>query len=389
MTDVVPPPLPVAEHQPGSSQSAGQSIDEGKGRVFPCEQCGADLTFHIGQQELKCPYCGFQKPLEIAPDAQVREQDFHAALERLKELRQKTNPDEAAAEYEVRCEACGANVVFSGTLTSSECPYCANPLQRDKVHTAPDRIAVDAVLPFAIDRDRARQNLTDWVRSRWFAPNEFLKRGVDGKFSGVYLPYWTFDSMTATRYSGARGDHYYETVGSGKDRKTVRRTRWTSASGDFQRFFDDVLVCATRGMSRDLILSLEPWPLGKGLPFTQEVLAGYLARTYDTELDQAFPEAKQRIDEAIRSEVRSRIGGDEQRIDDIDSLYEALTYKHLLLPLWLLAYRYHDKVYQVMVNAATGEVQGERPYSWIKITLAVIAGTIVAGAAATLFSHAQ
>ena len=110
------------------------------------------------------------------------------------------------------------------------------------------------------------------------------------------------------------------------------------------------------------------------MPFNKELLAGFLARTYDIELDVGFLRAKERIDKAIKAEVRRRIGGDVQRIHSINTAYNALTFKHLLLPVWMMGYRFRKKTYQVVVNAGTGEVQGDRPYSWIKIALAVLAG---------------
>jgi len=384
MPDPPPPPIPIDHDVDASTQSAGQSVDEGKGRIFPCEGCGADLKFHVGQQQLKCPFCGFEKKIELGEDSRIEEQDFHAILGQLQELKEKGR-EAAEGQHEVRCAACGATVVFVGSLTSSECPYCASPIQRDDVHKATYRIPVDGVLPFLIEKDRAQQNLSDWVQSRWFAPNAFRKRGVEGHFNGVYLPYWTFDSMTFTRYTGQRGKHYYTTVGTGKNRRRVRRTRWYPASGQFQRFFDDVLVLATRGMRRDLMQELEPWPLRKCLPFRQELLAGFLARTYEVQLDAGFHEAKNRIDQALAYDVRRRIGGDEQRVHSINTRYDAITFKHLLLPAWLLSYRYQDKLYQVMINAGTGEVQGERPYSWIKITAAVLAGIAVVATVFLLF----
>ena len=246
------------------------------------------------------------------------------------------------------------------------------------MHDADHRVPVDGVLPFLIDKKQAQTNLGEWVQSRWFAPNEFRRRGADGKFSGVYMPYWTYDSMTFTRYSGQRGEHYYVTVGTGKNKRQERRTRWYPASGSFQRFFDDVLVLAAKGLNRKFMLALEPWPLGKCVPFNQEMLAGYLARTYEIELDGGFREAKGRVESALESDVRSRIGGDTQRVHSIRTNYSAISFKHLLLPVWLLAYRYNEKIYQVMINAGTGEVQGERPYSWVKITLTVLAGLAVA-----------
>jgi hypothetical protein len=193
------------------------------------------------------------------------------------------------------------------------------------------------------------------------------------------MPYWTFDTLTANRYSGQRGEHYWVTTGSGKNKRRVRRTRWYPASGSFQRFFDDTLVVAASGVPTERLLELEPWPLKECTPFNQEMLAGFLARTYDVELEDGFSLAKGQMDKAIEEEVRSRIGGDEQRIHSINTACQAITYKHLLLPVWMLAYRYRDKTYQVVVNAGTGEVQGDRPYSWVKITLAILGGVAIAG----------
>ncbi len=370
-----------------NSDKPGRTVDDGKGRVFPCENCGADLEFHIGQQDLKCSYCGHEKLIELAPDAEITEQDFHAILEKVREWQQQSGDNTNEGQSEVRC-GCGANVVFVGSLTSSECPYCGVPLQRDKVHDSPKRVPVHGILSFQVEKEKARMNLSEWVRSRWFAPNEFLQRGVEGRFNGVYLPFWTYDSLTFSRYWGARGDDYTVTVtDSNNQTHTETHTRWTSVSGSHQRFFDDVLVLATKGMNRDLMDSLEPWTLDNIQPFTQELLAGFMARTYEVELGEGFPIAKKRIDAGIESDVRNQIGGDKQRIDKIQTRYDAITFKHLLLPVWLLAYRYHDKTFQVLVNAVTGEVQGERPYSVWKITLMVLFVLAVAGAIAYFKSY--
>lgn len=358
----------------GTTNDAGVTRDPALGRSFPCDGCGAKLEFHIGQQSLKCPYCGATKELEIPEGAEVAEQDLAAAIRKQAELRGRPGAAPAqAATAEVKCGSCGGTTAFQGTLTSSECPYCGSPLQRENVHDSPVRIPVDGVLPFGVTKEQAAANLRAWVASRWFAPNEFRRRGVHGVFSGIYLPYWTYDAMTATRYSGQRGEAYYVTVGSGKNQRRERRVSWYPASGAFQRFFDDVMVCACSGMPGKLLLALEPWPMSKVIPFAPGALSGYLARTYDLDVDAGLVTAKFRMSKAIESEVRQRIGGDEQRVHSIRTHHSALTYKHVLLPVWLLAYRYGGKPYQVAINAATGEVQGERPYSAIKIALFVLA----------------
>ncbi len=373
-----PPPIPLPQDAEASTTAEPSPGEDTRPRVFPCEQCGADLTFSIGDQQLACEYCGYVKELTKDP-AEIREQDFRAAIAKLQRVRDREVPGESEIN-EVKCEACGATVQFTGTLTSSECAYCGSPLQREHVHRSPHRIPVDAVLPFLIDHDRAHKELQAWVKSRWFAPNDFLKRGVQGRFNGIYLPFWTYDTLTFNHYTGQRGEHYYVTRGTGKNKRRVRKTRWYPASGSFKRFFDDVLVVAGRGLPDKRLNALEPWPLPRCKPFNAEMLAGFLARTYDVPLDEGFMTAKQRIDAAIRTEVKRRIGGDTQRIHHINSKYDAITYKHLLLPVWMLTYRYRDKPYQVVVNASTGEVQGDRPWSWIKITLAVLgAAALIAG----------
>lgn len=372
------------------TDDVGQTFDGGKGRIFPCESCGSDMEFHIGEQALKCPHCGHLRQIERSPDSEVLEQDFHAMLARVRQWRdaaqaKKLGVDPAAAEAEsdhreLRCDSCGGNVEFYGTLTSTVCPYCGSPIQLERAHKSEEqRIPVDGVLPFLIDLEHARQNLKQWIDSRWFAPNRFWQISAEERLNGVYLSYFTFDSMTSTAYAGQRGEHYYVTVGTGKNKRTERRTRWYPASGTFQRFFDDVLVLANTGLRRDFMLALEPWPLLKVVPFDQQLLAGLMARTYDIELDDCFAEGRQRIDAAIHSEVRQRIGGDAQVVNSVNSRYDAITYRHLLLPVWLLAYKFGNTTFQVFINAATGEVQGERPYSVWKILLAILLAIALAG----------
>lgn len=375
--------MPLVAGPKGSTQSVGEAVDNGLGRVFPCDQCGADLEFAVGCQQLKCPFCGYEKALEFSADATVAERNIDEMLEKLTDLRRQGVKDQQQSS-EVRCDSCGGQVAFSGALTSSECPYCGSPIQRENIHTSESRVPVDGVLPFLVDKNKASEELQSWVQRMWFAPNEFKKRGVDGKFQGVYEPYWTFDFATYTRFVGQRGDHYWVTVGTGKDEKKERRTRWSYRSGDFHRFFDDLMCFASTGIPTWMAQRLEPWPLEKCKPFTQQVLAGFLARTYDIPLDAGLKDARERAIAELHADVRKRIGGDEQRVDSEQTQFNAITYKHLLLPLWLLVYRYKGKLYRVAINGGTGEVQGERPYSVWKILFAILFCLLLVGGIALL-----
>jgi DNA-directed RNA polymerase subunit RPC12/RpoP len=361
-----------------SSAEATQKLPEDQARSFPCEGCGSDLKFNIQVQQLKCPHCGFEKEIDLSEKAIIQEQDLNAMLEAQASHKK---PSEQTQDTEYNCRTCAGTVLFPNNIISTECPYCGSPVQKNEVHESDNRIPTDAVLPFLIARADAQKNLKDWVKGRWFAPGDFKERGVKGKFNGLYMPHWTFDALTFTEYRGERGENYTVKDNNGN---TNTRTRWYPASGRFQRFFDDVLVCAVRDAKRKLMEKLEPWHLDKVASFNQESLAGYTAMTYEVGLQEGFQIGKERMDDALRQEIKRRIGGDKQRIDHLKTRYDTLTYKNLMLPVWMLAYRYKDKSYQVVVNASTGEVQGERPWSWWKIFGVVLLGLSIVASFAIL-----
>jgi hypothetical protein len=163
----------------------------------------------------------------------------------------------------------------------------------------------------------------------------------------------------------------------------VQRTRWYPAAGHVARDFDDVLVLGTSRIAPSLVAKAGPWPLPSAVPFTPDYLAGYSALRYDVDPDAGLASAKTQMADVIEDDCKHDIGGDEQRVSHMDTSYAAIMFKLLLLPLWIASYVYAGKTFQVVVNANTGEVIGERPYSKLKITLAVIAGLIVAAAIIT------
>ncbi|HUX33713.1 MAG TPA: hypothetical protein VMV51_07545 [Gemmatimonadaceae bacterium] len=115
---------------------------------------------------------------------------------------------------------------------------------------------------------------------------------------------------------------------------------------------------------------LEPWDLPSLVPFADAYLAGFESESYRVDLVAGFGRAQEMMRPAIEAAIRADIGGDHQRLGHTDTDYRDVTFKHMLLPMWLCSYRFRDKVYRFVVNARTGEGQGERPWSWIKITAA-------------------
>ena len=344
---------------------------------WPCEQCGAQLRYAPGQSSLTCDHCGHVQRIRAKPPrAEAR------ALQEL-DLARGLRDDLASGDMvEVRtttCPNCGAQVEIQGATHATECPFCATPVVLDTGTTR--HIKPQALVPFALTEAEARKAMTAWMGSLWFAPNTLLEYARKGRaMNGVYVPFWTFDAATASRYSGQRGEYYYETRSvqvrvNGRmetRQEQVRRTRWYPASGRVARDFDDVLVMASRSLPERLGNELTPWDMGALVPYGPEYLAGFQAEGYTVGLADGHQVARDRMEGVILQDVRRDIGGDEQRVDDVDTTWSDESFKHILLPVWMAAYKYNGKSYRFLVNGQTGEVQGERPWSVWKIAFAVI-----------------
>lgn len=287
------------------------------------------------------------------------------------------------------CPSCGALVEFDGAAHATECPFCATPAVAE---TGSHRlIKPQALIPFVLSEAEARSAMTAWLGRLWFAPSGLVDYARRGRaMTGMYVPYWTFDAETRSRYRGQRGDHYYRTQtvtvqvnGRAEPRQQqVRHTRWSPASGQVARRFDDVLVMASSSLPQRLGDELTPWDLNTLVAYKPDFLAGFRAEGYTVPLADGYIVARARMAGVIQMDVRQDIGGDEQRIDAVETAHSKETFKHILLPIWIAAYKFNGKSYRFLVNGQTGEVQGERPWSVWKILLAclvvaAIIGTVV------------
>ena len=372
---------------PGAGAAASSESGASEHR-FPCSNCGGDLRFDPEAGLLVCDFCGNSE--EIASHggghAALEEQDLKATLDRLA----NAAPSEEVST--VQCTNCGAVFEFDPAIHAGTCPFCDSPIVVDPGLSR--QIRPRGLAPFALSEKAARAAMNEWLGRLWFAPNGLQQYARKGRrLSGIYLPYWTFDADTHSRYSGARGTYYYvsRTVMRNGKRTTVRerRTRWRSVSGRVARFFDDVLVAASRSLPSRQLRDLAPWDLADLVPYQPEYLAGFRAESYTVALDEGFAEARKQMDRVIERDVRFDIGGDTQRIHRIETRISDTTFKHVLLPVWVAAYRYRGRSYRFIVNGRTGRVSGERPWSAWKIAFAVIALALLAGAIGYVIAQQQ
>lgn len=377
-----PPPFrrrpPEAGPTRPDSERAEGSFEARSPRDFPCMQCGASVEFRPGSTSLVCAHCGSVNEIPEAEE-RVEEIDFHEHLAR-------AGADEPVLERTVvKCPSCAAETTLRENATSDACPYCGTPLVAAEAH-GERTLRPRSLLPFRLDAAAARERFAAWIRGLWFAPNGLARFArADHGLEGVYVPYWTYDCRATTSYRGMRGDDYwvsesYTTRENGRTvtrTRQVRKTRWRPASGTVRDVFDDVLVVASRALPRELTEALEPWDLGGLLPYDDRFLAGFRSERYSIDVEAGFARAREIMDVRIRETICRDIGGDHQRILSTTTRHDDLTFKHVLLPIWIGVYRHRDRVFRYLVNARTGEVKGERPWSWVKIAFAMLAAAIV------------
>jgi hypothetical protein len=368
-----PPPLPKTAATPGAP---GQLTAQ---RRFDCPSCGGAAEWSPAKQALVCPFCGAVSALQPGTVAgAVQELDLATALQNIPDSERGWQ----TATRSVKCQRCQAISVFKPERVAQNCDFCGSPaLVAYEETKAP--IRPESVLPFKLSQSDVRDKVRDWYRSRWFAPNRFKSRAFTDTLHGLYLPYWTFDAQVSAQWTADAG-HYYYTTETYRDSKgnsqtrQVRHTRWEPASGSLEHFFDDELVCASQGVPADLVKKIEPFPTANLVPYDAGYVSGWVVEQYQIDLVAAAKHSRESMDKQLRELCAQQIPGDTYRNLQVYADYSGQTFKHVLLPLWLLTYQYGAKTFRIACNGVTGAIAGKYPKSWIKITLLVIALLILA-----------
>jgi len=278
---------------------------------------------------------------------------------------------------EVDCPGCGADVKFDEFELSKCCPYCKTPLVTQGVN----KIETSSIVPFVITKEEAKDIFKKWLGSLWFAPNSLSDLlDFEHQFNAYYIPYFSYDASTSSYYSGARGDAYYVEVVrnvyvNGKlqrVRQMERRIRWSNVSGHVARDFKDILIVAKKDIP-DIIQKIYSYDLNMQLDYNPSFLSGYRSSEYDTEMQDCYLNAKEYMKNIIYKDVLWDIGGDEQKVYNVESIFNDELFEVVMLPIWMSSFVYKNKKYDITINGVNGEITGERPYSYVKIFFLVVA----------------
>ena len=318
---------------------------------------------------MECPYCGARTEVDDSPapgiPETVVEYDLDAALATV--LR-----GWGAQVAEFRCSQCGACTAVEPHVTVTACAFCGTT-QLEVQPATDDVIRPESLLPFSIEEKHARKGFKAWINGLWFRPGDLKIRAKLDGLKGVYAPVFTFDMKSDTDWRAQAGFYYYVTVSVGKgSTRKERRTRWEWHSGNVRQHFDDWMVLASEGLTQELFDGVMPYDTSALVPYDKRYLAGFIAERYQRDLHDCWGVGLSEMGVVIDAAVQRDIPGDTHRSLTQSTRTWDETFKHCLVPVWISAYRYKEKTYHYVVNGVTGKMNGTAPYSWVKISLAVL-----------------
>ncbi len=341
----------LAEGQAVTPMAENQSLESTARAVFQCAHCGGQQVFDPGTQNLHCTHCGTDVEITHLPAADQAEQVMAFVLPTERGHRW------AEAQPRLLCGRCGAETIFPVGTVSDACPYCGAHqwLESDETKALLDP---QVVIPFRLSKAQAEGTLKDWLaQSDWFSPDDLLTLGQRAELRPAYHPFWTFDGTLEIAW------HCKVNEGGSES------PRWVARHGLTYENFDDVLVSGLKEYPADLLRSIQPFDLKSALAFQPAYLAGWPALSYDLSMADASLKARERVVQQVRRTLQARIN----IMQEIRNLrtgavnWSGMTFKYILLPVWLGAFRYRSKIYPVWINGQTGKVGGEKPRDVFKI----------------------
>jgi DNA-directed RNA polymerase subunit RPC12/RpoP len=342
--------------------------------IFKCPSCGSNMSFDPVSDMLSCSYCGHK--IAIDGKTNEKENDFFALSE--------TDNSWAADTKVVHCQNCGATTVVDINDIARVCPFCGSP----SVETTSEAAGMKptTVVPFKVSYDGALQDYRSWIKRRFYVPRAVKKNIPNPNLHGIYLPSWTYDADTFSSYNGQFGEHYTVVVGSGKNRHTEIRTRYYFVNGTISNLFDDVLISSSTRLEQQKLDGIAPFNTNESMEYDRRYLVGFSAEHYTIDVKNGWIIAKRKIDDSIKRSIINKYHPDVVSYLNVKTMYNKITYKYVLIPLWLCTYKYKSKEFGFMVNGESGKITGRYPISAGKVIVTILFFILIIMAALLIYS---
>lgn len=256
------------------------------------------------------------------------------------------------------CQGCGASMSYDASAQTLRCPFCGSSHLDNK----PDArsLAANRVVPLSIDRDSAVATLRRWLGQGFWRPGDLSATAAVTTMTAVYVPYWVFTARTFTYWTadssqtpfGARGD-------------------WIPMSGEHRGSYSGLLVGASSVLTPGETSALCPFDLERGVATEQIDLDNVIVEQFRVQRKYARPLARQGLEDLERQACAQYVPARNRNLK-VNVRLEGLSSEPVLLPIWVMAYRYQDRVFRFLINGQTGRATGQAPTSWKKVIAAVI-----------------
>ncbi len=363
-----------------------------KSLSFTCPNCQGKMVFDAESQKLLCLSCSYSR------EATDDKKNSSIVEYRLEEgLAKNASRGFGLATKAISCKGCGSIVSFEKSMTATQCSFCGSS-QILELSDHRQVLTPESLVPFSIEQKTINALFSKWVHSLWLRPNALKKLARVIQVSGVYIPYWVFDARVHSDWQALAGYHYYVTETyterdanghSVTKTRQVQHTRWVPAAGSRDDFYDEFLICASKGLSQELAQKLKSFDTTQLKPYQPSFLSGWKAEEYQIDLNEGWRAAVQQMEQEQERRCSGDVPGDTQMALEVENRFSDERFKHVLLPIWISAYQYRDKTYQFLVNGQTGEVQGKAPWSAVKITFLVLTVLIVLALFALMMAQQQ
>ena len=338
-----------------------------------CPNCSSELNYDAEKSKLKCLHCAAVFEIEHS-DEIIHEISFD------------TDPlqavDNSPEVLSYKCSKCGKENTSSSNIVFFECSNCGNNVINTQAYKQ-KVIHPSSILPFAISKNNAADIFKQWIGKGFWNESSLKDLSLIENLKGHYIPFWTFDVSTANEWSGQAGYYYYETENytdqqGRRQTRSITKTRWEYHSGSLNHFFDDILICGNKDIPLQKINGIYPYQLEQLVPLNEKYIAGWSAENYSKNITESFEAAKSYINDAVYRLCSGELGGDTQTGLLVNTEMSNRTYKHIVLPVWVCEYLYKGTKYSFIINGQTGKIDGKKPISATKVSMAIIVVLLVA-----------
>ena len=348
---------------------------------YKCSACGGPLKWDAAKQKYFCEYCRTEYSESEAEKADVMQQEAkEVSAEEAAHLgQQAATGKDTVSVYS--CPSCGAQIITEPTTTASFCYYCHNPIVlSDKMEGA---YHPDTVIPFAIDKKKAKEIFTDWVGKHRYIPKDFYSEEQIEKLSGVYFPYWVYNAVLHGKAKGTGEKD--NTFLQGNAQVTETEVYEINKDGDMP--IENISRIALGKASKVLCESVAPFDFAKARPFSYGYLSGYVAEGRDVEKEDLADEVHNEIRTFAEESLRAQSQGAYSRVNlsELSVKLKSEDWKYVLMPVWTLTYKGNNgKMYYFSINGDSGKTVGELPVDakslwglFFKVFIPVLAALIL------------